>query len=196
MTPETRPSSDAMNAFAQQLSSPVAALFPGGDGVASMPAQLADLLPVWRIDPDFPVGDARGVSELARPTGAWHHQILVREAPVAYARSKFEEGALHLLSVIPSETAVRLGQVLASIAETGGAEGEFRLLVSPLQRVTTLWSAGEHARFRVIETPRADGFPDPTVPMEEREFLERLRAAPVFRGRVAVRERRAGHAEP
>jgi|tagenome__1003787_1003787.scaffolds.fasta_scaffold20990037_5 hypothetical protein len=185
--PANRPSLDAMQALARQLSSPVAALFPAHGGEAGPPTAIDESLPVWRIDPDVSTRDTLNLSELASPTEIWHHQVLVSDVPAAYARSWFTEGTLHLLSVVPSELAGRLGRVLKSLEETERAEDELRLLVAPLYQVTALWNVNATSQLRVLFAPPAAGFPDPLTPLEEEAFLVRLRAAQRFPGRVPIR---------
>ncbi len=191
---------EVFDALASDLAVPVATLFGRREDASPETAardvrgeptpepQLADALPVWSITTDVAKSDEAGLASLARPARMWHHQVVVNGVHVAFARTRQVRGRPRFLALVPSPVAGRIDRALDWVDRNVPRDPPLRLLEAPPYRVTALWIAQrKRSRLLVVDAPPGLNLPDESMPVDEAEFLNRLRAAPVIGGR-----RRAG----
>jgi hypothetical protein len=173
--------------------------------------ELCESLPLWMLPADIlrTQTDAK-LSELAQPTGRWHHQIQFNGAAKAFARSLASSGSSEspvfdhgwvVRELYVSDLADQIARGLAEI-DWNDVPDSFstRLLTAPAFHVEALWlvsgDASESDRVLPVRTPSESHVADAHI-LPAREFLERLRLDPVARGiRIASEEELPGPGHP
>lgn len=140
--PRTQPlPDDVVDRIAQGIGPRLTALLAEQEG-GSVQTELGEGFPCWSL---AIAGGAPGssVSDLARPLGMWHHQVLIDGRPAAFARSYVRPPDPMQVEVV----AVGLSDVAADVAtasrHAAGVEGDVRMLLVPSHHVTALWVVGD-----------------------------------------------------
>jgi hypothetical protein len=184
-------SESALSHIARELAVPVASLFApdarkSGALASERPeAGLADSFPVWLLTSRALKRFSSRVSDLARDTHVWHHQIRVGKEAVAYAESYRSPltGEHEAGGVFPDPLAQAVDEAIDLIDEIDPlGDPEVRLLVAPEFDLTAFWLLGDGgSQFLVVD---ALGSRLPRGLILEDEFLRVVRHLPLTGGRL------------
>ena len=138
---------------------------------------MAETIAVWTLDSSKLLREPVRISEIARSTGRWHHQIHVGGRATAYAHSRPLGGdpdSWSVTSVVESGIAEKLAGAMTWIDQNIQGDSEVRLLSVPAFQVTALWIVGDPDGVVAIDWPTEYRFEGERVYTAE-EFIRVLR---------------------
>lgn len=145
------------HAFSEQLGD---WLTPSGVAMAAAPeAELRESFRIWSVAIDELVGAAR-LTDVAEPTGYWHHQIYLGDLPAhfAHARPLGGEAGWQVVMVGDEALASKVGAGVDWIAaHVTSGDPLVRLFRLPNYHLTALWIIDEgtdSSRILVVDAPR------------------------------------------
>jgi hypothetical protein len=154
-----------------------------GEPSMTPPPDLGETFAVYRLDP---VGVSKfqetgsDLLHLAKPTGRWHHQIVVDGRGEAFARStaaKMDQGNASLRGLFVSPLATRIDNAIRWINENVGGDPLVRLLVAPAYQIHAFWLVYEgqpESKVFIIKAPsRFSGLKRSRL-LKSRQFLKTL----------------------
>lgn len=154
-------------------------LAPSGAAMAATPeAELRESFRIWSVAIDDLVGASR-LTDVAEPTGYWHHQIYLGDVPAHFAHSRplGGEAGWQVVMVGDEALASKVGTGVAWIDEhvTSG-DPLVRLFWLPSYQLTALWIIDEgtdSSRLLVVDAPKEYLFREDRL-YRESEFVDRL----------------------
>lgn len=163
-------------ALSTQLGDP---LTSSGLAMAATPeAELRESFRIWSVAIDDLVGAAR-LTDVAEPTGYWHHQVYLGDIPAHFAHSRplGGEGGWQVVMVGDEALASKVGTGVAWIdAHVTSGDPLVRLFWLPSYRLTALWIIDEgtdSSRLLVVDAPKEYSFREDRL-YRESEFVDRL----------------------
>jgi hypothetical protein len=146
--------------------------------------KMGDTFPVYALDALRLLRAADDLSELARPTGRWHHQIKYSGRPRAYARSSpsgAEAGAGRWLirEVMESDLAEKIDVSFKWLRNVLADDYQARLLTVPTYHVEAFWVISDRPldqQVVVIDSPPYMKSLTVDVLYSSREFIQSLRS--------------------
>src|SRR5204863_1584438 len=110
----------------------------------AQPIELKETFEVWTLGLDalaHGVATGKSLSQIARPTGRWHHQIAFAGNASAFARSSMspEDGHQHVEELFISPLAAKTDQAIDWIDQNTSGDPFVTLLVVPAYYLHALW---------------------------------------------------------
>ena len=116
-----------------------------GESSLTLAADLGETFAVYRLDPGS-VSQFRETGsdllQLAKPTGRWHHQIVVDGRGEAFARStaaRKDNSSASLRGLFVSPLAARIDNAIRWINDNAGGDPLVRLLIAPAYQIHAFW---------------------------------------------------------
>lgn len=144
------------------------------------PPELAESISLWMLGA-AEIADAQaGLSQTAKKTGRWHHQLLFGGQALAFARSMplgdgQDPASWRVLEAFESPMAGAINTALEWVVENIGGDPLVRLLVVPAYQVHALWLIVDgSAELYIVDCPQTFASMAVGTLMSEQEFLQAL----------------------
>jgi len=173
-----------LDGIAQQLGQYLPRLakppLPGAQGI-----ELCESFALWRLGRDSLTASAQtgdDLSQLAKPTGRWHHQLKVDGQATMFARSTQSDAASYVVRAVSvSPLAERIDQAIDWVDQNIQARLFARLLVVSAYRVHAFWLVSDDEdddQVLIIDAPPQFTDLRPLQLFNSRAFLEALLREP------------------
>lgn len=179
---------EALNRITEQVGVGLAQLNPVPALGAASNIQLFETVDVWMLSADALLQQTDDLTQLAKPTGRWHHQIKVDDQPTSYARSIAlgpDASDWSVVGVFESSTALKIDEAIAWIDNNISDDYMVHLLTVPAYSIESFWLIKDgDQKIVVISAPDEYAVLKTQQAYTSGEFLNELRSLPNIQGLV------------
>jgi hypothetical protein len=168
---------DVIDAVAAQVGAEAGRTF-GGAVLQNRAMELAESFAVWSLGADAVPKSGVDLSQLARQTGRWHHQIKIDGKAESFARSMPlgpEAANWSVREMFASEIAKRIDDAIEWVDRNVPGDPLVRLLVVPAYHLHAFWlKEGNGSQVLVVDMPHGFTKLQTGKLYSSKEFLEAL----------------------
>lgn len=177
-----------LNEITKQVGVGLANLNPVPTLGAGTDIKLFETVDVWILSADVLLQQTQDLTQLAKPTGRWHHQIKLNDQFTSYARSITagpDASDWSVVGVFESSTAAKIDDAITWIDANISGNYTVHLLTVPAYSIDSFWLIDNaDQKIVIISAPNEYSILKPQQAYSSEQFLDALRSLPIIQGLV------------